>query len=222
MIALQQKLVELAQSIVDTSEDLEISLIIEKIQELHKWAVVYEFISQQKDDSQNWQKHLQELSETLNLSNTAIPESEEPHEVAPLIETIKNMIPEMPEDPPSIPGLLEDVPSPPVFVKKESQQEPTQETPPTLSDTSPKPNLNDKYHNKTGFGLNDRLAFINHLFQGNATDFNRVVSQISTLDDWTAVESYLNDYIQPEYPHWTEKPELVERFIDHLKKNFTS
>ena len=221
MIALQQKLVELAQSIVDTSEALEISLIIEKIQELHKWAVVYEFLSQQKDDSQNWQKHLQELSETLNLSNTAIPESEEPHEVAPLIETIKNMIPEMPEDPPSIPGLLEDVPRQPIFVKKESSQESTTETPATVSDTSPKPNLNDQYQKKTGFGLNDRLAFINHLFQGNTTDFNRVVSQISTLDDWSAVESYLSDYIRPEYPQWAEKPELVDRFIDHLKKNFT-
>lgn len=223
MIALQQKLVKLAQSILAQKEELELSEVFKNIQELYKLAVVYEFLSQQEDQSHNWQKHLDQLSENLGIkADEAAQETPtDPHEVAPLIETIKNMIPEMPEDTPPVKSLFEGIAPHPTFVKKEATQK-KESTPETVvSDAQPKPNLNDQYQKKASFGLNDRLAFINQLFQGNATDFNRVVSQISTLNDWDSVENYLNTYIRPEYPNWADHQDLESRFIEHLKKTFT-
>lgn len=215
MINLQQKLVQLAQSIVDNADDLDLKSVLHNIEELHKLAVVYEFMSEQNQGGDNWLKHLQQISDRLDLQDQPAPQTEEPHEVAPLIETIKNMIPEMPEENPPMKSLFEGVSPEPVFVKKES---PTQTI---ASDTKAPPNLNDSYHKKTGVGLNDRLAFINQLFQGNTSDFNRVISQISTMDNWTSVENYLNEFIRPEYPHWADKKDIEQRFIEHLKKNFT-
>ena len=44
-----------------------------------------------------------------------------------------------------------------------------------------KKSLNDSLHNNLQLGLNDRIAFVNNLFEGNQGDFNRVISQINSF-----------------------------------------
>ena len=77
--------------------------------------------------------------------------------------------------------------------------------------------LNEHFHQGLNFGLNDRLAFINHLFEGNATDFNRVISQLNTLDNFTEAKTFIEQQVKPDYD-WDNKEVYEERFILAIEK----
>ena len=48
-------------------------------------------------------------------------------------------------------------------------------------DSNKQKSLNDKFKNNTlHIGLNDKLAFIKHLFNGEIEDYESVISQINT------------------------------------------
>src|SRR5699024_10836382 len=57
----------------------------------------------------------------------------------------------------------------------------------------PKKSLNDQLNRNLKFGLNDRLTYVNQLFEGSATDFNRVVSQLNTLEDFAQAKSFIEE-----------------------------
>jgi len=69
-------------------------------------------------------------------------------------------------------------------------------------------------------GLNDRLAFIKHLFDGNANDYTRVLSQINTMKTYDEAEAFIKGKIKPDYNYWLNKDEYAERFMTVVEKNF--
>ena len=69
------------------------------------------------------------------------------------------------------------------------------------------------------FGLNDRIAYVKHLFEGNTEDFNRVVSQLSTFEDWAETETFLAEMVKPDFD-WSGKEEYEERFLNQIKARF--
>ncbi|TPN87726.1 hypothetical protein [Aquimarina algicola] len=74
--------------------------------------------------------------------------------------------------------------------------------------------LNDQLKKEIHIGLNDRLAFIKNLFDGNPSDYNRVLSQLGTIDSKTEAETFINTMIKPDYNHWEGKDEYAERFMN--------
>lgn len=105
----------------------------------------------------------------------------------------------------------------PVFDRKTSDKTVS------LNETSPKKSksLNDSINRGLHIGLNDRIAFINNLFSGSTQDFNRVLSQINTMSDFTSVESFLENQIKPDYNNWEGKEEYSERFAAIIEKKFS-
>jgi hypothetical protein len=86
---------------------------------------------------------------------------------------------------------------------------------------SPKPmNLNDKLHPGLNVGLNDKLAFIQHLFDGKTEDYTRVISQIGTMKSYNEAASFIKDRIKPEYNYWLKKDQYSERFMNIIEKSF--
>lgn len=80
--------------------------------------------------------------------------------------------------------------------------------------------LNTQLASKTlKFTLNDRVAYVKHLFEGNAEDFNRVVSQLNSFDSWGEANDFLNNIIKPDY-NWDDKEEFEERFVNQVKTRF--
>lgn len=69
-------------------------------------------------------------------------------------------------------------------------------------------------------GLNDRIAFIKHLFDGSVEDYDRVLSQINTFENFDEADQFLKQQVQPEYRNWQDKEEYVERFIVVVAKRF--
>ena len=84
-----------------------------------------------------------------------------------------------------------------------------------------KKSLNDRLAGKVlKFGLNDRIGFVKDLFDGSTEDFNRVVSQLNTLNTLQEAESFLAQHVAPEY-NWDAQEETAERFILAVSQRFS-
>jgi hypothetical protein len=68
-------------------------------------------------------------------------------------------------------------------------------------------------------GLNDRIAFVNNLFNYSQADFNRVLSQLNTIDNEQAAYEFINKRVKPEYD-WTGKEEYEARLLDLIARRF--
>ncbi|MEW7289712.1 hypothetical protein [Aquimarina sp. 2304DJ70-9] len=86
-------------------------------------------------------------------------------------------------------------------------------------DEKPK-SLNDQLRKDIHIGLNDRLAFIKYLFEGSAPDYNRVLSQLSTLRSKNEVQEFILTMVKPDYNDWQGKEEYEERFMDIVSSKF--
>jgi hypothetical protein len=80
--------------------------------------------------------------------------------------------------------------------------------------------LNDKLNKGINIGLNDRIAFEKKLFGGNAEDFNRVLSQLNTFDNFEEAESFIHDFVKPDYNNWEGNEEYEARFIEIVENKF--
>ncbi|HET8837835.1 MAG TPA: hypothetical protein VFM82_02450, partial [Flavobacteriaceae bacterium] len=58
-----------------------------------------------------------------------------------------------------------------------------------------KKSLNDRLKKGISFGLNDRLVFIKHLFGGNSSDYDRVLSQLNTFQSFESARSFLETVV---------------------------
>lgn len=185
--------------------------------------------------------------------------SEDPEQdelVEPLMETIKNMVAEMPEDEQedtilaeaqeteapkqeTLEDILADVLPQPTFVKSEEVATKDEEKAPketetvtkevtariqveakvTKTENKPK-SLNDRLNTGISIGLNDRIAFTKHLFDGNQEDYNRVISQLNTIESETEAKDFIYDMIKPDYNNWEGKEEYETRFMEIVERKF--
>ncbi|MCZ8197694.1 MAG: hypothetical protein O9267_08815 [Flavobacterium sp.] len=111
----------------------------------------------------------------------------------------------------------------PVFVKPEELEAERKEKEATskLSEYINKPNLNDKISRGLTIGLNDRVAFMKHLFDDNSEDYNRVLSQLITFDSLQEARDFLDNFVKPDYNDWKGKEEYAERFMEIIEKKFS-
>ena len=142
----------------------------------------------------------------------------------PAIEKIKDIVAQMPREAQEVDTILETVKSPDSHkihhedIAKEFQEMPIFE--PISKVTNEKKSLNDKL--KSGgmnIGLNDKLAFIKHLFEGKAEDYERVISQINTVTTFSEASDFIQNIVKPDYD-WTEKEEYEERLMELIEGKF--
>ena len=68
--------------------------------------------------------------------------------------------------------------------------------------------------------MNDRLAFVKHLFGNSNEDYIRVMNQIITFDNFYETKSFIDDMVKPDYNNWEGKEEYEERFMEIIEKKF--
>ena len=83
-----------------------------------------------------------------------------------------------------------------------------------------KERLNDRFSKGLEIDLNDRLAFIKHLFNKNTNDYQRAISQISTFQDWNQAKAFILEMVKPDYDNWKGKELYEERFFKIIENNF--
>ncbi len=84
---------------------------------------------------------------------------------------------------------------------------------------TPTKSLNDKLQSTIQIGLNDRIAFVKHLFNGNTADFSRVVSQLSTFNTEQEAKNFIAKTVKPDY-NWREKEEYETRLLEIIERRF--
>ena len=82
-----------------------------------------------------------------------------------------------------------------------------------------KVSLNDKLQSNIQVGLNDRIAFVKHLFNHSQADFNRVLSQLNSFKTEKEALNFINKMVKPDYD-WSGKEEFEDRFMEIINRKF--
>lgn len=113
----------------------------------------------------------------------------------------------------------------PVSPEKLKEDRPPQEAPQAPQREHEKPlekkrSVNEQFvGGNIKLGLNDRIAFVKHLFGGSQEDLNRVVSQLNTFDSYQEAEHFLAEMVKPDYD-WRDKEEYEERLQELVRARF--
>ncbi|PQJ79654.1 hypothetical protein [Polaribacter porphyrae] len=79
--------------------------------------------------------------------------------------------------------------------------------------------LNDKLSANIQIGLNDRIAFVKHLFEGDQENYNRVISQLNTFKAEKEAKKFIKNMVKPDYD-WSNQEELETRFMEIITRKF--
>ena len=81
--------------------------------------------------------------------------------------------------------------------------------------------FNEMTTKSIAIGLNDRIGFVQHLFNDSNEDFNRVISQLNTFDTFEEAKNFINEMVLPDYNYWVGEEDYIERFMEIVEKKFT-
>ena len=80
--------------------------------------------------------------------------------------------------------------------------------------------LNDQHSKAINIGMNDRIAFVKHLFDDSTEDYNRVLSQLNSFTTKEEAVDFIEEIIKPDYENWVGSEEYAERFMEIVKNKF--
>ena len=155
------------------------------------------------------------LDENLFVSNEPIDEDL----IEPATEKIKDIVAQMPPEAQQIEEILKDVIAQPVY-EKNDMEEVTPAVANGVETEIKQKSLNDRLKKGITIGLNDRIAFVKHLFDGSTEDFNRVISQLNTIESELEALEFLNGMVKPEYNNWEGKEDYEQRFLTFIEGRF--
>jgi len=223
---LKEELRKLSTDIITSRDMNDVSEMYEVARTLYEKLAVLKFIDEKLSDVQvDVSKNViaakfEELANAVLKENTSVPESN-PHDEDIIahkgLDTIKNMVSEMPNETPVDEVLSEFLGKPELMKNDKEYFEP--EIKETETKTKSR-SLNDKLKKDIKVGLNDRLAFVKHLFAGNSEDYQRVMSQLTTIESEERSKAFINNMVKPEYNNWAGKEEYEERFMALIEHKF--
>tara|TARA_R110002049_G_scaffold207188_1_gene377661 strand:- start:42432 stop:43172 length:741 start_codon:yes stop_codon:yes gene_type:complete len=159
-----------------------------------------------------------------------LDDSEHEAIMEPAIEKIKDIVAQMPQETHEVDAMLEAALPKPKYHKNDMEDvtsgfeampifEPVSKA--SNGSSNEKKSLNDKLN--TGgikIGLNDKIAFIKHLFGGQSEDYDRVLSQINTAASFNDASEFIQKMVKPDYNNWIGKEEFEERFMQIIESKF--
>lgn len=197
---MEQKLILEIKSIakeIENTDTIETTLIKDKISLLHEKLIILQFL----------EKNIDGLTSKYKKDETKLHNSYTKNKT---IEVVKDVIPKK---------TNAKAPETPIFNRKTiTKQLEKPHTP--KKNITPRVSINQGSKNKmVQIGLNDRIAFVKKLFDGKQQDFNRVLSQVNSFSNMEEVNSFINNYVKPEY-EWGNKEEYVDRFMSIIETKF--
>ena len=162
------------------------------------------------------------ISDTIEVENKIyinLDEVEEDDIMEPVMEKIKDMVAQMPHETQQVDTIFEEATKRPI--KKHSLEDLTKDfkNMPVFEPVSAAFPLCVKT-GKFNIGLNDKIAFIKHLFDGNTEDYDRVVSQLNTSLSFGDAKRFIEDIVKPDYNDWKDREEFEERFFQIVESKF--
>jgi len=196
-------------------ENLDVQKVAESIPEIVVEETVKEEEAIIEDDFAD-SGILSTLDENLFVSDEGMEE----HLVESATEKMIDIVAQMEPETQQIDDMFEAVMAQPSVGKNDMET-----VTPTQSDidvsSSKSGSLNDRLKKGITIGLNDRIAFVKHLFNGSTEDFNRVISQLNTSSSELEALEFLNNMVKPEYNNWAGKEEYEQRLLSFLEGKFS-
>ncbi len=225
---LKEELIRLCTDIITSNEKKDIAELYEAARSLYEKLAVLKIIEEKLHDveidvSKNViAARFEKMANAVMHENKSVPESN-PHEediITPGIDTIKDMISEMPGSVNVDQFFADFVAKPPVVKSDKDWVVPT--NPVANQGEVKRKSLNELLTKKEiSVGINDRHAFVKQLFDGSTEDFNRVVSQLNTIDTEERSVAFIENMVKPDYNHWKGKEEMASRFMALIKRRFS-
>ena len=166
-----------------------------------------------------------EEAKSTALNRVTEEEEEEEDIMEPAIEKIKDMVAQMPAETIEVDTIIDTINESNDAVEHDlSELSPSYAQLPIFDAIDPEPtqtSLNDQLKTQ-GFqiGLNDRLAFVKNLFDNSTEDYDRVLSQLSTLSSHDEAINLLDSIIKPDYNNWEGQEEIEARFLEIIENKF--
>ena len=243
---LESELVSIAHRILKLKGREDVDRMHEEVSKLYEKLTVLKFAQENFEDDMPtigndssffdmldtaFNNKISDNIEVGNRTYVNLDEVEDDGIMEPVMEKIKDMVAQMPEEAQQVDIMIEEV------VSKESSNtiefetitqdfaeipefEPIEDAQNRDAENAKK-SLNDKLKGQgLKIGLNDKLAFIKHLFEGRNEDYDRVISQINTTHTLPEVRRLILEMVKPDYNNWDGKEEYEERFIEIVEGKF--
>jgi len=224
---LKEELVRLSTEIITSHDMGDIPELYEAAKNLYEKLAVLKFIEEKLNDVEiDVSKNViaakfEKMATAVMDGNKTVPESN-PHDediITPGMDTIKHMVSEMPGDVNIEQLFAEFVAKTEVLKNDIKDVAPSKES--VSKDTKGR-SLNDTHTAKEMVvGLNDRLAFVKHLFNDSTEEFNRVLSQLNTIESHDRSMAFIENMVKPEYNNWKGKEEYAARFMALVERRFS-
>ena len=235
---LKKELIRISTAIITSRELNEIGDIYEEAKNLYEKLAVLKFIEEnlkdiEIDDSKNVVvAKFEKMANAVLDANTSIPENN-PHKkdiITPGMDIIKDIVSEMSANAIQVEEVFAEFLAQPNFVKNDKEyfeseklvkQKEAVKTRGTTPKASSLKSLNDKLTKEIKVDLNNKLAFVKHLFNDNIDDYNRVISQLNTIETAERSIAFIVNMVKPDYNNWEEKEEYETRFMELIERKFS-
>lgn len=239
---LESELISIAHRILRLKGKEDVNKLHEEVAKLYEKLTVLKFAQDNFDDDiptigsdSSFFGMLDEafnntVSDTIEVEDKVyinVDESENDDIMEPVMEKIKDIVAQMPQETHEVDEILKETISEPRFLKTDFEEltadfkeipvfEPVvatkEDIQKSLNETLKKGVLN--------IGLNDKLAFIKHLFNGKVSDYESVLSQLNTVASFKEAIGFIEGMIKPDYDGWKGKEEYEERFMEIIEDKF--
>ncbi|MBT8306661.1 MAG: hypothetical protein KJN85_06965 [Maribacter sp.] len=225
---LKEELVKMSTDIITSRNLNEITELYEASKNLYEKLAVLKFIEEKLNDIEvDVTKNViaakfEKMANAVLNVDSSVPESN-PHEediITPGMQTIRDMVSEMPNGD-SVDEVLAEFMAKPNLMKNDKELfEPQSGSKGNKGDKVK--SLNDKLAEKElKIDLNNRLAFVKHLFNESTEDYNRVLSQLNTIDTEERSIAFIKNMVKPDYNNWEGKEEYEERLLSLIERKFS-
>ena len=196
---IQMDMVKIAQKILTNPAFLDNSeLLVKELQKLYERALVFNFL--EKNHPEALKKN------TYTPPSTPPPSTIKEEKIAPKqaqVNTPTNTWDDIRSQAPE-----KEI----IFEEKTSSPKAQSEAPKTLNDHIASQHLQ--------IGLNDRIAFVTHLFNGDIEAYNRAIAMINNLHTPDECWAFILQKVKPSFNNWQGKEEYEDRFFYIVSKRF--
>jgi hypothetical protein len=155
-----------------------------------------------------------------------LDERDEEEIMEPAMEKIKDIVAQMPQETQQVDDMMEEVVTKTMTYESDIEELAAdyKEIPvfERVADANTNnKSLNEKLKNNSfNIGLNDRIAFIKHLFDNKDKDYERVLSQLNTVTSFKDASNFILNVIKPDYNNWEGKEEYEDRLMEIIENKY--
>ena len=231
---LRKELKILAEQILNEQKELDFKALLDQTREIYEKCVLLNHLNKENDTTlevlENFElreephveqeqiieevnfeeESVNEITELIDLENTESSKTIEEEEVIPSLNDL--FVPKFDD-------IREDMSQKAEF-KDTISLDDTENLFVTKRKENKQLSLNDKLVGSSlQIGLNDRIAFVNKLFNFSQSDFNKVLTKLNEFTTKDEALKYFQYQVKPNY-NWKGKEDLEERFIGLIERKF--